>query len=178
MFERPPSQHEIGSPADGRRAQQKLYEVFAGRTASRRDGRGSTVTLSERELNAFIARHVSGDELPLNEMGVRLIGDGLVEFTGRLPLRALGSLPQRWAPTQLWVRLRGTIRLESGTARGNRRNLRLDIEQFSIGRRRLPAVILGWLPGGRTLQAIRWPVPATVESLTVEPGQLTVATRP
>ena len=187
IFERPPSQHEVGSLADGRRAQQKLYEVAAGGTGSRRDGRGSAVTLSERELNAFVARHVSGDELPLNEMGVRLIGDGVVELTGRLPLHALGGeflgsllqfLTQRWAPGALWVRLRGHVSLESGTARGDRRHLRLDIEQFSLGRRLLPAAVFGILPGRSGPQAMRWPVPDAVESLTVEPGRLTVATRP
>jgi hypothetical protein len=145
------------------------------------------VTLSERELNAFLARHLSGDELPLNEMGVRLIGDGVAELTGRLPLRALGGeslgsvlrlLPQRWAPGALWVRLRGHVRLESGTARGDRRQLRLDIEQFSMGRRRLPAAVFGTLPGVSGPRAIRWPVPDAVESLTVEPGRLTVTTRP
>ena len=187
ILERPPSQHEVGSPADGRRAQQKLYEVAAGRTGSRRDGRGTAVTLSEREVNAFLAGHVSGDESPLNEMGVRLIGDGVVELTGRLPLRALGGeslgsllqlLPQRWVPATLWVRLRGHARLESGTARGDHRQLRLDIEQFSMGRRRLPAAVFGMLPGESGLRWIHWPVPDAVESLTVEPGRLTVATRP
>jgi len=187
IFERLPSQHEVGSLADGRRAQQKLYEVAAGSTGSRRGGRGSTVTLSERELNAFLARHLSGDQLPLNEMGVRLIGDGVAELTGRLPLRtldgqSLGSLlrllPHRWAPGALWVRLRGHVRLESGAARGDRRQLWLDIEQFSLGRRRLPAAVLGTLPGVSGPRAMRWPIPDAVESLTVEPGRLTVATRP
>jgi len=139
------------------------------------------VTLSEREVNAFLARHVAGDELPLDEMGVRLIGEGVVELTGRLPRRALGGeflgsllhlLPHRWAPSALWVRLRGHVRLESGTARGDRRHLRLDIEQFSIGRRRLPAAMFAMLPGGSGLRAIRWSVPVAVESLTVEPSRL------
>ena len=186
IFERPPSQHEVGGSADGRRAQQKLYEIAAGSTGSRRDGRGRAVTLSEREVNAFLARHVSDDELPLNEMGVRLIGDGVVELTGRLPLRALGGeflgsllerLPQRWTPSTLWVRLRGHVRLESGTGRGDRRHLRLDIEQFSIGHRRLPVAVFGMLPGGSGLRAVRWPVPVAVESLTVEPSRV-ILTRP
>ena len=134
--------------------------------------------LSERELNAFVSRHASGNELPLSEMGVRLIGNGVVELTGRLPLRALRFLPQQLVPDPLWVRLRGHVRLESSTARGDRQKLRLDVEQFFIGGRRFPVAVLGMMPGGSGLQAIRWPVPAAVESLTVEAGRLTVTTRP
>src|SRR3990170_2270877 len=71
------------SAADGVRAQQKILEIAHGKTES--TGR---VVLTEREVNAFLARHLAGAaDLPLTGIAVRLRGDGVVEFTGRLPLR-------------------------------------------------------------------------------------------
>jgi len=183
VFERPAIRHEVGGPADGRRAQQKLFDLTA-RGASR--DRRTLVTLSEVELNALLNRHVPGEQLPLDEMGIRLVGDGIVEVTGRLPLRALwgtrvnsavGLLPERWVATPVWVRLRGPVQLELGTARGQRRMLRLDVSYLSLGRRRFPTALLGLLPEGPVLRTTRWPVPDTVEAVTVEPGRLTVTTR-
>jgi hypothetical protein len=185
MFERPMLQHEIGTQADGRRAQQKLFDLVSGR-AGRRDDRRATVTLTERELNALLARHLSTDEFPLGEPGIRLIGGGVVEITGRLPLHAvfgdsLGSvvrsLPGGWADRPVWLRLRGDVRLETGAARGDRRRLRLDVESLWVGRRRLPAAVLSVLPDGPLVRATRWPVPETVDAVVVEPGRLTVTIR-
>jgi hypothetical protein len=188
VFDRPSIRHEIGTATDGRRAQQKLFDLTV--RGGPRDGRGNrraAITLLEPELNALLTRHLSGTELPLDEMGIRLVGDGVVEVTGRVPLRALGGdvvsgvvrmLPERWVATPVWVRLRGPVELEVGTARGERRRLRLDVSYLSLGRRRLPTVFLGLLPEGPVLRATRWPVPETIESVTVEPGRLTITTRP
>jgi hypothetical protein len=184
-FDRPATQHEVGNPADARRAQQKLFALAAGEATERVDGK--VVTFSERELNAFLARHVSIEELPLADGAIRLIGAGIVEITGRLPLHAffgasLGSvvrfLPERWSGKPIWLRLRGAVRLETGAARGDRRRLRLDVESLWLGSRRLPAAALGVLPEGPALRATRWPVPDAVDSVVVEPGRLTITRRP
>jgi hypothetical protein len=184
IFERPTIRHEIGSPADGRRAQQKLFELTTRGPARERR---AAATLTEPELNALLSRHVPGEQLRLDEMGVRLVGDGVVEVTGRLPLRALWGdrldgaarlLPERWVAMPVWVRLRGPVRLELGADRGQRRTLRLDVAYLSIGRRRLPTALLGLFPEGPILRTTRWPVPDAVEAVTVEPGRVTIATRP
>lgn len=186
-FEQPDIRHEVGTQADGQRAQQKLFELAtAGVASSRRDDR-KTVTLSERELNALIVRHLSAETLPLADMGIRLIGDGTIEVTGRLPLHAflgdslsmvLRLLPERWVANPVWLRLRGDVRLEAGTARGDRRRVRLDVGYLSLGRRRLPASVLSLLPEGPALRATRWRVPDSVDSVTVESGRLTIVVRP
>jgi len=185
MLERPEISHEIGAPADGHRAQQKLFEL-AGGLAPRRDGRRAAVTLSEREINAFLTRHLSG-EMPLGEPGVRLLGDGVAEITGRLRLHTVlgdtvGSvvrmLPGRWTDRPVWLRLRGHVRLETGTARGDVRRLRLDPDAVWIGRRRVPAAALTVIPSGPVARATRWPLPETVESVIVEPGRVTIVRRP
>lgn len=183
IFERPAIHHEVGTATDGRRAQQKIFELTA--RGGQRDRRVA-VTLLEPELNALLSRHLSGQELPLEEMSIRLVGDGVVEVTGRLPLRALagdwlgaaiGVLPERWSGAPVWLRLRGPVQLEMGSGRSDRRRLRLDVGYLSLGRRRLPTAVLGLLPEGPIARATRWAVPETVESVTVEPGRLTVTTR-
>jgi hypothetical protein len=188
VFERPSIQHEIGTATDGRRAQQKLFELTTrGGGRDRRDERRAAVTLSEPELNALLTRHLSGNELPLDETSIRLVGDGVAEVAGRVPLRAfwgdslntlLGLLPERWVTTPVWLRLRGHVQLELGTGRSDQRKLRLDVDYLALGRRRLPTAVLSLLPEGPVLRATRWPVPETVESVTVEPGRLTITTRP
>lgn len=187
IFDRPASQHEVGSPADGHRAQQKLFKLDAGGAgANPRDGKRTAVSLSEREINALLGRHVSVEELPLADAGIHLAGDGIVEITGRLPFHAFfgdslnsvaSVLPERWAGTPVWLRLRGHVRLETGAARADRRRLRLDVECLWVGSRRLPAAVLSLLPEGPALRATRWPVPDTVDSVVVEPGRLTITIR-
>ena len=187
-FDEPATQHEVGTPAEGHRAKQKLFGLAAAAApANRRGDRRIGTTFSERELNAFLSRHHSGEGLPLAETGIRLVGDGLIEVTGRMPLHAflgdslgavVGLLPPRWAGTPVWLRLRGYVRLEAGAARGDRRRLRLDVKEVTLGRRRVPVTILSVLPEGRALRATRWPVPDTVDSVTVESGRFTITMRP
>lgn len=185
IFDRPATQHEVGGPADGRRAQQKLFGLAA--SGSHRRGEPRSITVSERELNALLARHLSSEQLPLADAGVRLVGDGVVEIKGRLPLldvfgdsfsAVIRFLPDRWVEKPVWLWLRGHARLETGASRGDRRRLRLDVESLRVGSRRLPAAVLSVLPDGPMRRATRWPVPDSVDSVTVEPGRLTITVRP
>ena len=184
LFDRPAATFEVGTPAEGHRAQQKVFELASGIT-SRRDPRGA-VTLSERELNALLTRHLDA-ELPLADGGVHLVGDGVVEIAGRLPLHSLlgdsvsslaRMLPARWAGQPVWLRVRGHVRLESGAARGDVRRLRLDPEAVWLGSRRAPTIVLALLPAGPVARATRWPAPAWIEAVVIEPGRLTIVRRP
>ena len=186
MLERSNASYEVGNSADGRRAQQRLFELSGKATSSRRDQKSVTVTLSEREINAFLVRHLS-DELPLPEGSVHLVGNGVVEIAGLVPIRAVlgdavGSaaraLPQRWASQPVWLRLRGPLRLEAGTARPGPRRLRIEVESLWVGSRRVPAAVLTILPEGPAFRATRWAVPGTIDSVVVEPGRLTMTSRP
>src|SRR5262249_43858605 len=169
LLERTDASYEVGTAVDGRRAQQKLFEMSRGTPSQRRDHKA--VTISEREINALIARHVS-NELPLADGSVHLVGNGVVEVAGRAPLRTvLGdgvasltrSLPSGWGNQPVWLRLRGPLRLEAGTGRTGARRLRLDVESLWIGRRRVPALLLTILPEGPALRATRWAVSSAVD---------------
>jgi hypothetical protein len=180
VFDRPRAQYEVGGAADGRRAQQKLFGLATGKARS-------TTTLTEREINALLARHISTEQMPLADLSVHLIGNGVVEITGRVPLHGLAGdsvgtiariLPERWGGAPVWLHLRGHVRLESGGARDDRRRLRLDPESVRVGRRRLPVVMLTVFPEGPVHRATRWPVPAAVDTIVVEPGRVTITTKP
>lgn len=170
--------------ADGVRAQQKMLEVV--RRATGRSGpRGEPVVLSERELNAFLARHLAeAAEVPFTDLALRLPRDGIADFRGRLPLRHLvtepplsalaGSLPAAWLEHSVWLRVSVHTRLEPGATPARRRYLRLDVAEFAIGRQRLPATLVRLLLNPSALRVLRWPVPDGIEAITIEAGRVVI----
>jgi hypothetical protein len=169
--------------ADGQRAQQKIFDVM--RRAG--GGRPHTVTLSEREVNAFLSRHL-GDaaDLPLRNVAVRLPADAHADLAGQVPLRQLlgegpagvvgAVVPGSWLDHRVWLSLHARVTLESSETRRDRRYLRLDVERFWLGRLRLPAVLLRLLLDPTALRLLRWPMPDAIEGLRIEPGRLVIQT--
>lgn len=167
------------TPADGIRAQQKIFDVIR-RSGS---GRPHTVALSEREVNAFLNRHLGETaDLPLRNLAVRLPDDGHAEIAGQIPLRRLlsappfsmvaGFLPSEWLDHHVWLALRTRVTLEGGSGSRARRYLRLDVERFWIGRQRLPELMLRLLLDLEALRLLRSPMPEAIDGLRVEPGRL------
>lgn len=167
------------SAADGVRAQQKIFEIV--RRAG--GGRPHAVSLSEREVNAFLGRHLTeAADLPLRNLAVRLPGDGRAEIAGQLPLSQLlgvaplsalvGVLPQAWLDRGAWLTLRTRVTLEGGAR--ERRHLRLDVERFWLGRLRLPEVMLRILLDPAVLRLLRSPLPEAIDGLRIEPGRLVI----
>lgn len=186
-FQEPEFHMPAGTPADGVRVQQKFFEIARRGGRPGRSGSAEPVSLSEPEVNAFLSHHLAdAAELPLTDIGVRLVGDGVVEVAGRLPLRHLLSeppvsaaadlLPERWLGRPVWLRLRARVRVEPGAARGERRYLRLDLEEFKVGRQRLPAPTLRHLLSPAALRVLRWQVPNGVEAITIEAGRAVIRT--
>jgi len=172
--------------AEGIRGQKKLVEVIR-RGSARRGGDGEPIVLSEQELNAFLSRHLAeAAELPLREIRVHLPATGVVEFGGRLPLRHLvrepplsslaGSIPTGWLESNVWLQVRVRPRIERAATRSGRLYLRLDVVGFAVGRLPLPTLLARLLLDPATLGVLRWPVPAGVESVTIEPGRVVIRT--
>ena len=166
------------TPADSQRAQEKLYSI-----ASRSARRGSTVVLTEAELNAFLARNLGDSpELPLTDMRVNLAEPGRFQFAGRTRLGAvLGEsalaglhdfVPSSWLARPVWLHLVAVPRIETADAR--RRFVRLHVESFAIGRQRLPAIFTRLMLDPGTLRLLRWSVPETVEDVRIESGRAVV----
>ena len=168
----------VTTAADGSRAQQKLFEL-----SRRRRGVAETVIISEAEVNALLTRHlVEARGVQLGAPSARLLGGDRIELMGYRPLgrileeislAALGSvLPARWRERPIWLRVGAHIRVEERSPR----HLQLDVDALVVGRQRVPALALRLLmdPGGVGL--LRWPLPAHIESVTIEPGRAIIRT--
>lgn len=170
---------------DGHRAQQKLFGLLL--RDSPRAPRREAVVITERELNAFLARHLEENErLPFSPLIVKL-SPGKVEIQGQtrlkhlmraFPLRLLqASLPASVFERQVWVTVRGTIRLHASEAGGRRQYGRLEASAFSLGSQPLGRWLLRALLGRREERLLQWPVPAGVDTITVEQERIVVTTR-
>jgi hypothetical protein len=176
-----------GTEEDGFRAQQKIFEIARKASASRPRGQRTPqdVVLTEGEINAFMRRHLGSIRgASFDKLAVRLVGDGVAEIVGQVPVRqALGEggatladyLPESWRTAVVTVRLRGPLRLETEASPGQPKALRLQIEEAYVGRQQVPVTAVEWLLGaGR--QLTRLPVPESVEGVTVERGRAVVRT--
>jgi hypothetical protein len=172
------------SPADGIRAQQKIFDLL--RRAS--GGRPHTATLSEAEVNGFLSRHLGETaEMSFRNITARLPDEGRADLAAQLPLRNLLDvpplsaltrvLPAAWLDRGVWLSLRTRVSLEGVDGpRPRRKHLRLDVEGFWLGRQRLPEVMLRVLLDPRALGLLRWRLPSGIEGLHVEPGRLVIQT--
>lgn len=173
------------SASDGFRAQQKLYEIILreGRKSSRRD----PIILTERELNAFLSRHlVEAASLSFSRLSVLLVSDNSIEFRGRTELRNLLKgfpfaqiapyLPAGKLDEPVWVRVRGRLRLERGAVRRDREYASLDIVEFALGAQPMGVWLLQVLVGAQGRDLFRWQVPDVIQSIAVENGRLVIRT--
>src|SRR3990172_8038655 len=143
------------TPSDGHRAQQKLFELAT------RDSRRSAepVVLTERELNAFLARDLEESEgLPFSPIVVRL-SPGTIEVQGRttlihlfqgFPFSLLAEyLPAPALDRPVWVTVSGTIEVQKRRSRTERPYGQLVVSEFSLGNQDLGSWVLSWMIGGR-----------------------------
>jgi hypothetical protein len=165
---------------DEARAAQKLTQIT-------RVGRGrprEIVSVTEGELNALLVRRLPElAELPLSRVQVRLTGAGRAEVAGQVPLTAILSehpvsrlasvVPSGWRQRPVWLRLRVQARMESRDD-GRRRYLRLDIERFWLGQRRLPSILPRLVLSPASLSVLQLRLPDSVRDVTIDPGRVDV----
>jgi hypothetical protein len=172
-----------GSPEDGLRGQQKIFDVVRG-GAGRGRGGPHAVVMSEAELNSFLSRNlVEVAKMPITVRAVRLAGDGIVEFKGLVALRDVlsasllaGLVPEAWLERQVWLHLTARASLEVGATRSQRRYLRFDLQRVAIGRQALPGFFRWLLPSPGIQGLLRWRMPDSVESITIDSGTVVIKT--
>lgn len=163
---------------DSQRAQEKIYSIVA-----RSGPRGRPVELSEPEVNAFLARNlVEAADVPLTELRVDLSQAERPRITGRTTLSALLTepplsalrdiVPTSWQGRPVWIQLAATPRVERSD--GRRRYLRLDVDEFSVGRQRLPALLVRLVLAPGTVRLLRWPLPEAIEDVRIDRGRVVV----
>ncbi len=135
-------------------------------------------------MNALLSRRLAElAELPLGRAQLRLPGSGRVEVAARIPIVAIlgeppfsrlaGVLPSTWQQTPVWLRLRFDARVES-LDEGRRRYLRLDIDRFWLGRRRLPSALPRLMLSPATLKLLHTRLPDSVREVVIEAGRIEV----
>jgi hypothetical protein len=172
-----------GSSEDAIRGQQKIFDIVRG-GAGRGRGGSHAIVVSEAELNAFLSKNlVEVAKMPVTVRAIRLAGDGIVEFKGLVALRdvlaaspLVSLVPSVWLEQQVWLHLVARASLEVGAARTQRRHLRFDLQRVAIGRLALPGFFRWLLPSPVLEALVRWRMPESVESITIEPGTVVVRT--
>jgi hypothetical protein len=178
MLAQPATPAILTTPADGSRAQQKLFDL-----ARHRRGPAETVVITEAEVNALLNRHlVEARGVQLGAPSARLLGGDRIELTGYRPLGRIleevslsalsGLLPANWQERPVWLRIGAHIRIEERPPR----HLQLNVDALVVGRQRVPALALRLIldPGGVGL--LRWPLSSHIESVTIEPGRAVIRT--
>ena len=173
---------DLSSPAttaaDGSRAQRKLFDL------ARRARPGESVVFTEAEINALLARHlVEARGIRLSSPSTRLIGGDRFVLHVQSPLRqlldesALGLvadvLPKRWQERPVWLRIGAHVRVEES---GGRRQLRVSVDEFTVGRQRLPALALRLLLDPAAIGLLQWSLPEHVEQVAIEPDRVVIQT--
>ena len=64
--------------------------------------------------------------------------------------------------------------MQQGVTPHARSEIRLDVREFAVGRQRLPASLLRFLLDPRRLRVLRWPVPGSIEAITIEADQVVI----
>ncbi|MGH7307793.1 MAG: hypothetical protein ACREK6_03785 [Candidatus Rokuibacteriota bacterium] len=168
---------------DEARALQKFTQVASG-------GRGragqapEVIRFTEGELNALLTRRLGElAELPLGRAQLQVPGSGRVEVAARVPIAAIlgehpfnrlaGVLPLAWQQTPVWLRFRFNARIEP-LDEGRRRYLRLDIDRFWLGRRRLPSALARLMLSPAALKLLHTRLPESIREVTIEAGRIDV----
>ena len=172
------------SRADGYAAQQKLYELVLRQAG--RSGRRDPITLTEREVNAFLSRHLADVAgVPLSPLTVRLDEDHLFA-QGQTALRNLFQgppfayllpyIPDRRLDQPVWVSVRARISIDAaaGAATGYGT---VTVTEFVLGRQPINSFLLYVMLGPSGAGLFRWPVPGVVESIQIQSGQAIIRTR-
>jgi hypothetical protein len=167
------------TPADGARAQRKLFDL------ARPPRRSETVALTETEINALLAHHlVEARGVRLANLSARLVGGDRLVFHGRSALRSLlaeaslgglaDALPARWQARPVWIRFGARLRVDGEAGR----QLRIDVDEFAVGRQWLPSPLVRLLLDPGSVGLLQWPLPDHVERVGIEPGQVVIRTVP
>jgi hypothetical protein len=183
LIQEPDMTANTGSSEDAVRGQQKIFDIARGGGGRARGG-SHAVVLSEAELNAFLSKNlVEVAKMPVAVRAIRLVGDGIVEFKGLVALRDIMAasplvslVPSTWLERQVWLHLAARASLEVGATRSQRRYLRFDLQRVAIGRLALPGFFRWLLPSPLLQALLRWRMPDSVESVTIEPETVVVRT--
>ena len=185
IFEEPHFEVLDWSRGDASAARYKLSEIIQRDTGQ--SGRKDPIVLSEREINALLARHLSETAgLRFDPFATRLT-QGQFLLQGRTVLRSLlqgppfaqlaAALPAAQLDQPIWLSVRGYIALQPGEPGGKPGRARVMLTEFNLGRQPVGnwpfSVAMG--PAGSRL--LTWPVPGALRDIDIEDRRVVIRTR-
>ena len=185
IFEEPRVEVLDWSRADVSGTRSKLYEIVQ-RDASQ-SGRQDPITFSEREINAWMARHLAETAgLRFEPFAMRLT-QGQFLLQGRTVLRSLLQgppfaqlapyLPAAQLNRPLWITVRGYVSVQPGEPGGKPGRARVTLTEFNLGKQPVGNWPFSVAMGPAGLGLLRWPVPGVVRDIDIEDRRVVVQTR-
>jgi hypothetical protein len=150
-------------------------------------GRHDPVLLSQREINALVARHLSETAgLRFDPFAIRLV-QGQFRLQGRTVLRSLlqgppfaqlaGYLPASQLDRPIWISARGYIAVVPGEPGGKPGQARVVLTEFILGKQPVGSWPFSAVMGSTGSGLLKWPVPGAVRDIDIEDRRVVIRTR-
>lgn len=171
-------------PANALTARDKLLQLVLRDTG--RSGRRDPIILSEREINALVARHLAEKAgLRFSPFALRLTrGEFLLK--GRTVLRSLlqgppfaqlaDYLPGAQLDRPVWITVRGYIATRPGDPGGRPGEARVVLTEFNLGRQPFGSWPFSALMGSAATGLLKWQVPGTLRDIDIEDRRVLIRT--
>ncbi len=181
------TQYEAGDwkRSDASAAWSALREIVQRDT--RQSGRQDPIILTEREINALVARHLAETVgLRIDPFSMKL-AQGQFLLQGRTVLRSLlqGPLFSRLAgylrasplDRPIWITVRGYIAVQPGEPGGKPGEARVVLTEFNLGRQPVGSWPFSVVMGSAGAGLLKWQVPGTLRDIDIENRRVVIRTR-
>jgi hypothetical protein len=185
IFEAPRFEALDWSPANASTARDKLHEIVQRDTGQ--SGRQDPISLTEREINALVARHLAETAgLRFHPFAIRLV-QGQFLLQGRTVFRSLlqgppfaqlaGYLQASQLDRPIWITVRGYIAVQPGEPGGKPGQARVVLTEFNLGRQPVGNWLFSAVMGSAGAGLLKWQVPGTLRDVDIEDRRVVIRTR-
>ena len=185
VFEEPRFERLEWSRADASSARSKLYEIV--QREGGQSGRQDPILLTEREVNALVARHMAETaNLHFDPFAIKL-AQGQFVLQGRTvvsnllqgpPFAQLASqLPAAQLNRPIWITARGYVSVDPGQPGGKEGRARVMLTEFTLGRQPMGTWPFSIVMGPAGMRLLKWPVPGAVRDIEIEDRRVVIRTR-
>lgn len=185
IFEEPRFVALDWSPANASTARGKLHEIVQRDTGQ--SARQDPIILSEREINALVARHLAETAgLRFEPFAMRLV-QGQFLLQGRTVLRSLlqgppfaqlaAYLPASQLDRSIWVSVRGYIAVQPGEAGRKPGQARVVLTEFNLGTQPIGNWPFSAVMGSAGAGLLKWQVPGSLRDVEIEDRRVVIRTR-
>jgi hypothetical protein len=150
-------------------------------------GRQDPVVLSEREVNALVARHLAeAGGLRFDPFAVRL-AQGQFVLQGRTSVGSLlqgppfaqlaPQLPAAQLNRPIWITARGYVSVDPGQPGGKQGRARVVLTEFTLGKQPVGSWPFYIVMGPTGSGVLKWNVPGSVTDIEIDDRRVVIRTR-